>query len=187
MAKAATQANTDANNDYSGWEQSALSNYNNDMGNYMSNVNGAIAEGNPYLSKSYLTNQNIQTSGAMNSAKTAAAQETRDAALRTGTNTAAVQASRDANAQALARQQTQYNAQRDTENEDKWLQLQNQLRGQQLAGANSEAGVYGTSTSGRGNALSNLQSGQNAEDQLWASGIQGLASAGGAAMTAAKV
>ncbi len=70
--------------DYTNWQNTSLSNYNNDIGSYMSNVNSQLAAGNPYQSKSYLTNQNLQTSGAMNSTNDAAQQQLRDTALRTG-------------------------------------------------------------------------------------------------------
>jgi hypothetical protein len=185
MAKHATQANDDANADYTGWENTSLGNYNNAMSGYMSNVNSTLAGGDPYKSTPYLTNQNILTSGAMNSAGNKANQENRDVALRTGTNTAAVQASRDANAQQASRDLTTYNASRDTENEDKWLQMQDRLRQEQLAGANSEANVYGTSVQGRGNSLNNLTSIQNSEDALWGSAISGVAGAAGAGLAGA--
>jgi len=167
MAKPATAANQTANQDYTGWETSALNNYNTDIGSYMSNVNGAIAAGNPYQSKDYLTNRNIATSGAMNSAKTSADAAIRDTALRTGTNTAAVAGERAKIAQQGQRDLTNYNATSDTQNEDKWLTQQQQLRQQQLEGATSEAGVFGTSASGRGNSLSNLTSAQNNQNDEW--------------------
>lgn len=177
MAKAGTAANQDAASDYTDWEKSALTGYNSDIGGYMSNVNSAIAQGNPYETRSYLTNQNLQTSAAANAATTAGNQQSRDVALRTGTNTAAVQASRDANAAAKARTVNQYNATRDTENEDKWLNQRQQLFGDQLQGANSEANIFGTASSGRNNAASNLASIQNSQNQLWEAGI-GAAGAG---------
>lgn len=185
MAKPATAANQSANEDYSAWETSALNNYNGDMAGYMSNVNGAIAAGNPYQSKSYLQNRNIATSGAMNANTTAGDAALRDTALRTGTNTAALAGERTKLAQQGQRQLTDYNATSDTQNEDKWLQQQQQLRQQQLEGANSQAGVLGTTVSGRSNSLSNLQSGQNAEDEMWAK--LGTAAIGGtgAGLTAA--
>lgn len=185
MAKPGTAANETANSNYSNWETSALGNYNSDISGYMSNVNGAIAAGNPYESQSYLTNRNIATSGAMNSADTAANAATRDAALRTGTNTAAVAAERSQNSQNSQRQLTNYNATSDTQNEDKWIADQQSLRQDQLAGASSEAGVYGTSVSGNSDALNNLQSGQNAEDQEWAQLGSAALGAGGAAGAAA--
>lgn len=185
MAKQATAANTTANNDYSGWETNALNNYNSDMGSYMSNVNSTLAAGNPYQSKSYLQNQNLETSGAMNAANNKAQQQVRDTALRTGTNTAAVAGEVAANRQQGQRDLTNYNATRDTANEDKWLTQQNALRGQQLAGANSEAGVYGASTSGRSDSLNNLTNIQNSEMEDWTklgtSAMQGA----GAGLTAA--
>lgn len=171
MAKAGTQANQDAAKDYTSWENSSLSNFNNAMGGYTSNVNSAIAQGNPYESRSYLQNQNLLTSGAANSADTAGNQATRDAALRTGTNTAAVQASRDANTQAKQRMLTQYNAGRDTENLDKWMNQRQQLYGDQLAGANADAGIFNTASGGRNNAASNLASIQNSQAGLWEAGI----------------
>lgn len=178
MAKAATQANNDANSNYTDWEKTALGNYNNDIGGYMSNVNSTIAAGNPYQSKSYLQNQNIQTSGAMNAGNTKATQQLRDTALRTGTNTAAVAGQVAENARAGQRDLTTYNATRDTQNQDKWLAEQNQLRQQQLEGANSEAQVYGTSTTGRSDSLNNLTSLANNTSDNWTK--LGTAAIGGA-------
>ena len=171
MAKAGTQANQDAAKGYTGTQGDALSNFNNAMGGYTSNVNSTIAQGNPYESRSYLQNQNLLTSGAANSATTAGNQATRDVALRTGTNTAAVQASRDANTQAKQRMLTQYNAGRDTENLDKWVNQRQQLYQDQLAGANADAGIYNTASGGLNNAGSNLASIQNSQAALWEAGI----------------
>jgi hypothetical protein len=179
MAKPGQTANQDAVNDYSKWEGNALSGYNTDVGNFVSNTNSAIAQGNPYESKSYLTNQNILTSGAMNSAKTAANAATADTARRTGGNTAAVQASRDATAQGLSRQQTQYNAQRDTDNLDKWLGQRQQLYKNQLDAANSEANIYGSSVAGRSNGASNLADLDKAKMAMTSGIISGALGAGG--------
>lgn len=171
MDNGAQQAATTANNNYTGWETGAMQNYNNDIGTFTSNVNSQIAAGNPYESQPYKTEQNITTSGAMNSANTAANAATRDAALRTGTNTAAVSAQRAENARAGQRQSDQFNAATDTSNEDKWLQQQNTLTNQQLQGAQSEAGIYGSSIGGSNAAIGNLTSLQGQDDALWQSAI----------------
>lgn len=185
MAK--DQAAADANSDYTDWQKSSLGNYNSDMASYTSNVNAALAAGNPYQTKSYLTNQNLMTSGAMHSANTTADAAARDTALRTGTNTAAVAAQRAENARAGQRDLTNYNATRDTENEDKWLQQRQQLYGDQLAGANSEAGVFGTASAGRNNAVNDQTKIAEDEMGLWQSGIGAVGAAGGAALGNPKI
>lgn len=183
MAKPAQQAAQDANSDYTNWQKSALSSYNNDMGSYMSNVNSQLAAGNPYQSKDYLTSQNLQTSGAMNATNDAAQQQLRDTALRTGTNTAAVAGEVGANRLQGQRDLTTYNAARDTQNEDKWLQQRQQLTSDQLAGANSEAGIYGSAVGGRSAANSDLVNLQQQQDALWGSAIGAVGAAGAGAAT----
>lgn len=180
MDNGAQGAATSANSDYTGWETGALQNYNNDIGSFTSNVNSQIAAGNPYESQPYKQEQNITTSGAMNAANTTANAATRNAALRTGTNTAAVDAQRAENARAGQRQTDQFNAATDTSNEDKWLQQQNELTKDQLAGAQSEAGIYGTSVAGRSGAIGNLTSLQQSDDALWQAGIGAAGTAAGA-------
>jgi hypothetical protein len=179
MARAATQANQDANSQYQNWEQSALNNYNQAMGGFNTNLDNMLSQGNPYQSKSYLENQNKLTSAAMNSQNTAAKQNLQDTALRTGENTAAIQNTIASNARAGQRTLDTYNAQRDTENQDKYLQYEQQLLQDQLAGANSEAGIYGTNVSGRSDALNNLTSIQNAQQQMWGNIIGGVAGGAG--------
>lgn len=180
MSSTATGAVTDANNQYTNWENTSANNYQSDINNYTSNVNSQIAAGNPYQSRAYLQNQNLMTSGAANSANTTANQKTRDAALRTGTNTAVVAATDADNARQSQRQVTDYNATRDTSNTDKWEQDQQNLNQEQLAGANSEENMFGTAASGRNAALGDLTSIQNSQDALWQAGI-GAAGAAGAA------
>ncbi len=180
MATGAGDTDKQQLNQYNNWENSTLPQVQSDIGNYNSNVNATLAAGNPYQSRSYLQNQNLQTSGAMDSANTRENQQLRDTARRAGTNTAAIAGTEAESARAGQRDLTQYNAQRDTSNEDKWLQEQQGLLKDQLAGANSEAGVFGTEVGAANNALSNYTSAENAEDQLWAS-------LGGAAATGAGV
>lgn len=180
MSSAATGAVNDANSDYTNWEKTSANNYQNDIGNFNSNVNGQIAAGNPYQSKQYKQDQNLMTSGAMNSANTKANQQVRDTALRTGSNTAAVAATQAENARAGQRQVTDYNATRDTANLDKWEQDQQELTKDQLAGANSEASMFGSNVAGRSNSLTNLTDIQKQQDELWQAGI-GAVGAGGAA------
>jgi hypothetical protein len=186
MSGAATGAVTDANNQYTNWEQTAANNYQSDINNYNSNVNSQIAQGNPYQSKAYLTSQNIQTSGAANAADNQANQQTRDAALRTGENTASVAATDASNARDNARTVTDYNATRDTANTDKWEQDQQELDKDQLAGASSEEGMFGADTTGRDASLGDLTTIQGQQDALWQAGIGAVGAAGGAAFSATK-
>jgi hypothetical protein len=183
MSSVATGAVQDANSQYTNWENTAANNYQSDINNFNSNVNSKIAQGNPYQSKQYLQNQNLMTSGAMNSANTKANQQVRDTALRTGSNTAAVAATQAENARAGQRQVTDYNATRDTANTEKWEQEQQQLRSEQLQGANSEAGMFGTATSGRDASLSDLTSIQGQQNALWQAGIGAVGAAGAGAAT----
>lgn len=186
MSSAATGSVNDANTQYTDWENTAANNYQGDINNYNSNVNSQIAQGNPYQSKSYLTNQNIATSGAANAADTAGNQAVRDTALRTGENSAAVAATQADNARQSQQTVTNYNATRDTANTDKWESDQQNLDQDQLAGANSEAGMFGTATTGRDSSLSDLTSIQNSQDALWQAGIGAVGAAGGAAFGATK-
>lgn len=171
--KAADQSSSDA--------AGALGAYNGDIGDYMSNVNSAIAAGNPYESKDYLTKQNLETSGAMNSEKDAADQALQTTAARTGTNTAALAGTEANIARTGARDLTQYNAGRDTANAHDWEAEKGQLMGDQLAGANSEAGVYGTATGGRDSALSSYTQAADAENQMWGNLAGSAIGAGGTA------
>ena len=185
MSSAATGPVTQANSDYTNWEKTAANNYQSDIGSFNSNVNSQIAAGNPYQSKSYLQNQNIQTSGAANAADTSGNQAVRDTALRTGENSAAVAATQADNARQSARTVTDYNATRDTANQDKWEADQQKLNEQQLAGANSEAQMFGTSTSGRDASLGDLTDIQKSQDALWQAGIGDVGALGGAGIAAA--
>jgi hypothetical protein len=175
----ATQSNQlNQDND---WAKSSLTNYNNDIGSYMSNVNAALGAGNPYESTAYKTNQNLETSGAMNSANTRAAQQLRDTARRSGTNTAAIANTIASTNRQGQRDLTQYNAGRDTANQDKWLQERDNLMRDQLNGAQSEAGVFGTSMGGANNSLNDITQRQNSADELWGNLAKAAASGAGVA------
>lgn len=150
-----------------------------DIGDYLSNVNSALAAGNPFQSKDYLTQQNLATSGAMNSESDAAKNAIQQDAARTGTNTAAI-----ANTEAEAGRQgqrdlTQYNAQRDTQNENTWLSQQDKLLGDQATGANEEAELYGTGAGTQAKDLSSETSAGAAVDQMWGNIAKGVGSAAG--------
>ena len=168
-----------AYNKNAGNADTTLGNYQGTENEYLSNVNSALAAGNPYQSKDYLTQQNIATSGAMNSQNDAAQQAEQATVARTGTNSAALPAEIAAQARAGQRQMTDYNATRDTQNEDKWLGQRQQLLGDQQAGANSEAGVYGTTQGGANSALGDYTSAANADQQAKNSVINGLTQAAG--------
>jgi hypothetical protein len=180
MGSGSTDTQRNQLNQDNNWASGALSSYNSDIGNYNSNVNATLAAGNPYQSKQYLQNQNLQTSGAMDSANTREQQQLRDNAARTGTNTASIGDTIASSARQGQRDLTNYNATRDTMNQDKWLQEQQQLYGDQLAGANSQAGVYSTAMGGANNSLNNLTQRQDSVDNMWAglgtSAMSGLGS-----------
>jgi hypothetical protein len=158
----------------------ALSAYQGDEGAYMSNVNSLLAKGNPFEAKDYLTKQNLETSGAMNAENDAAKQRLESTAARTGTNTAAIANEESANARAGQRDITQYNAARDTANENTWLAQQDKLLSDEQAGASSEAGVYGTSLGAQSSDLSSMTQADDAEEQARLALVGDAIGAGGA-------
>lgn len=155
-----------------------------DVGNYLSNVNSALAAGNPFESKDYLTQQNLATSGAMNSEKDAADQALQQTAARTGTNTAALANEEGNIARTGQRDLTNYNATRDTANEGTWLNQQDKLLGDEATGAGEEAGLYGTSVGGQSADLGSLTKADSAynelEDQLLGQTANAVGTATGA-------
>lgn len=168
MTQNAGAADTAAANTSSAQGAQSFNAAQGDIGNYMSNVNSALAAGNPFESKDYLTQQNLQTSGAMNSTNDANDQALQSTAARTGTNTAALANEESAGARQGARDLTNYNAGRDTQNEGTWLNQQDKLLNDQAQGANQEANLYGTATSGRDSALSSATTAADSENQMWA-------------------
>jgi hypothetical protein len=136
-----------------------------DIGTYLSNVNSTLAAGNPFQSKDYLTNQNLQTSGAMNSANNAEQQLLGSTVAKTGTNSAALADTEASSARQGQRDLTQYNAGRDTSNEDTYLNQQDKLLGDEATGASQEAGLYSTSLGGQNSALGTAQQGEDAQEQ----------------------
>jgi hypothetical protein len=149
-------ATTDATN-----AASSYSTASGDIGNYMSNVNSALSAGNPFESKDYLTQQNLETSGDMNSQNDAAQQQEQSTVARTGTNSAALPAEIAEQRRQGQRDLTQYNAGRDTANENTWLNQQDKLLGDQATGAGLESNLYSTSLNGQD---SNLGYATNAAD-----------------------
>jgi hypothetical protein len=136
-----------------------------DIGTYLSNVNSLLAKGNPFQSKDYLTQQNLETSGAMNSANDAEKAALGQTVARTGTNSAALAKTVASSARQGQRDLTQYNAGRDTGNENTWLNQQDKLLGDEATGSSQEAGLYGTSVSGQDSALNTAQQGADAQEQ----------------------
>ena len=171
---AAKQDSTDA--------QGALGAATGDISDYMSNVNSQLAEGNPYESKAYLTQQNLATSGAMNSENDAADQALNSEVARTGTNTAALAGDEAENARQGQRDLTNYTATRDTQNQDKWQQDQQNLDRDQLAGAQEEGSLYGTAIGGQDSTLGSATTAQDAEDAMWAQMASGAATGAGTAI-----
>ena len=172
-------ATTDAGN-----ASTAFGSAQGDIGNYMSNVNSALAAGNPFESKDYLTQQNLDTSGAMNSANTAAQQQEQGTVARAGTNSAALASDVAENARAGQRDLTQYNAGQNTANENTWLNQQDRLLGDQAQGASEEAGLYGTSVGAQDSTLNTAQEGEDYQEgqnnQMINAGIQAGGVAAGA-------
>jgi hypothetical protein len=177
----ASSADSAANNQYQQWEKSALSNYNTAMSGYNNNLSTMEGQGNPYTSKSFLTNQNLLTSGAMNANNMKAKQQLQDTALRTGENTAAINDTIADSARQGQRTMDQYNAQAANDNEDKYLQYEQGLLHDRLAGADSEAGILGTTTQGSDAALGDLTNADDAEMGMWGQIIGGAAAGAGAA------
>lgn len=155
----------------------ALGAYQGDMADYMSNVNSTLAAGNPFESKDYLEQQNLETSGAMDSANDAEKQQLGSTVAKTGTNSAALADTEAESARQNARDLTQYEAGRDTSNENSWLNEQQGLMKDQLEGANSEAGVYGTGTGAQSSNLNAMTTADDEEQQMWAQ-MAGAAASG---------
>lgn len=158
-----------------------------DTSNYLSNVNSALSEGNPYQTTEYKTNQNLETSGAMDSANTAAQQKEQSTVAKTGTNSAALANTVSENARSGQRQMTDYNATRDTQNENSWQNEKQNLLGDEAKGAEIESGLYSTSVNGQDSALSSATSAANAEqsstDSLFGSAIGAAGTVGGGYFT----
>jgi hypothetical protein len=169
------------------WASGSLGQFNNGIGSYMSNVNSTLSAGNPYQSKQYLQKQNVMTSGAMNSANTKERQQLRDTTRRAGGNTAAIANTIASSARQGQRDLTDYNATRDTSNEDRWLQERDGLMRGQLAGAEASGGVFGTEMGGANNALNNITSRQNEADQMWSEFGGKAIGAAGAGLAAGHV
>jgi hypothetical protein len=87
------------------------------------------------------------------------------AVARTGTNSAALANTIASSARQGQRDLTQYNAGRDTANENTWLQQQDKLLGDQATGATLESGLYGTSINGQDSKLGTAQQGADAQEQ----------------------
>lgn len=182
---AGTNAAKSENTDTTDWENSGVGSYNADLGNYMSNVNSSLAAGNPYQTTAYKTSQNLETSGAMNAADTAAKAATRGAALRTGQNAAAVNPATSENALAAARTQDTFNASRDTSNDQAWEQEKGELMKDQLAGANSQEAANANYGQQRSSATQGLLTQQEQEDQMWAQLGETAMTGAGKGLTAA--
>lgn len=153
-----------------------------DIGTYLSNVNSALSAGNPFESKDYLTQQNLETSGAMNAENDAERERLGQTVAKTGTNSAALAGTEAASARQGERDLTQYNAGRDTTNENTWLNQQDKLLGDEATGSGQEAGLYGSSLSGEDSTLGTAQEGEDEQEKGTDSIInQGIKSAGTAA------
>lgn len=178
-AVANTAATTDATNAASSFGAAS-----GDIGTYLSNVNSQFSAGNPFESKDYLSKQNLETSGAMNSANDAEKAALGQTVARTGTNSAALANTVASSAREGQRDLTQYNAGRDTSNENTWLNQQDKLLGDEATGASEESGIYSTSLGGQNSTLGTAQQGEDAQTQandgMIDAGIAAAGSVGGA-------
>lgn len=184
MARAADTAANNADQQYTQYSQQALNNANSSLAAENNSIS-SLEGNNPYTSKNYLQNQNLLTSAAMNAQNTQAKQQLNDAALRTGTNTAALGRTISSNARAGQRQMDAYNAGTATNNTDKATQLELGLIGARNQAANTQSGLYSTSTGGVGTAENNLTQLQGQNQQMWGNIIGGVAGAAGAVGAAA--
>lgn len=168
MGNDAGSADINAANQDSKDAQGALGAADSGIASYMSNVNSQIAAGNPYESKAYFTQQNLATSGAMNSENDAANQALNSTVARTGGSSAALADTEAENARQGSRDLTNYNATRDTQNEDKWQGEKMGLDRDLLSGAQEEGSLYGTAVGGQDSTLGSYTQEQDAQDQMWA-------------------
>lgn len=149
---------------------------------YLGNVNSQLASGNPYESKDYLTQQNLTTSGAMNSENDAAKEAEGETVARTGTNSAALANEEAEGARQGERDMTDYNATRDTANLHDWEAQKEGLTRDQLAGASEYGALYGTSQGAANSALGDYTTAQDAEDKEWSDIAGSAIGAGGTAL-----
>ena len=177
MSNGAASADKNAANQDATNAQGSLGAADSDLAAYMSNVNSQLSAGNPYESKEYLEDQNLETSGAMNSEKDATDQALQSTVARTGTNSAALADTEAEAGRQGARDLTNYPAGRNTANEDKWLQDQQQLTRDQLAGSQEEGSLYSTAVGGQDSTLGSYTNAEDAEDQMWGQ-IAGAAASG---------
>lgn len=183
MARVAQTDAQNASDQYKGYASQALNNANREAASADDDISSLEGQGNPYQSKSYLTNQNLLTSGAMNSTNTAAKQQLNDAALRTGTNTASLGRTISSNARAGQRQMDQSNAQTAAGNQDKYLALQQNIVGMRQNQAQTQAGIMGTAAGAQGNANGQLVTLNGQNQQMWGQIIAGAAGAAGSAFS----
>lgn len=165
-----THQDENAINQASTWETDALNNYTTQSGAAASNVNASLAAGNPYQTKEYKTNQNLETSAAMHSTSDAADEANKQAVARTGQNAAAVPAQSAQNQRNAQQTMDKYNAGRDTANEQAWQGEKGQLLGDQIQLSGQAAGATAAAAGARNTADSNLTSAQqynNLDDWKW--------------------
>lgn len=101
----------------------------------------------------------------MNAQNDAEKQALGQTAARTGTNTAALANTVASSARQGQRDLTQYNAGRDTANENTWLQQQDKLLGDEATGSSQEAGLYGTSIGAQDSTLNTAQTGEDTQSE----------------------
>ena len=100
----------------------------------------------------------------MHSANDAAQQQQQATVARTGTNSAALANEVGAQARTGQRDLTQYNAARDTANENTWLGEQQNLFNDERQGAGLDESLYGTSVGAQDSTLGTAQQGADAQE-----------------------
>jgi hypothetical protein len=158
--------------------QEALQSY---MANEERLAKGANVGADPWLNPTYLATQNRLTANATSGENSAAAQQMRDAARRSGgTNTGATNYAIKDLALRKMRMADTLNAQRQAQDYNKNIAYQSQLAAAPLAAAQAETPYYGTSTSGQNASLNDLVQFGLASYGPWNDLISGVAGAGGA-------
>jgi len=185
MARTGQNENEQANATDSAEKQQAFSTGQDAVGQYEKNLStlekgGAIGV-DPWLSPTYIANQNKLTANSLDAANNAGKAEIQDVNRRTGgLNTGGSTAAITGLALQKARLADTLNAQRSAADYNKNIQYQTNLASAPLGVASAESPYYGTATSGQDAALNNLTQFGLASYGPWNDLISGVAGAGGA-------
>jgi hypothetical protein len=190
MARTGQSQDKQASSDYSTQSNQAYGQANQDIGAYNANEaklnSGQNVAANPWQSAGYLANQNRLQSDSLDAAGNSATKSLQDLNARTGgLNAGGTAAATDSLALGKMRLANQLNAGRSAADFDKNVAYQQSQASAPLNAAQAEDPLYGTSTSGRTGANSQLtqigMQSQNFWNNLALMGIKaGTGAAGGA-------